>query len=194
VLGAFIIGRSYITEQNIVQRYLVARSDREARRGVLAGSLACLPIWIAFLFIGAGLWAFYQMHPRSLPAEIIARPDNILPYFVATQLPPGVVGLILAAIIAAAQSTISADLNSVSTVVTTDYFTRFLPRSTDKQRLVFARAVVAAGGLVSTLAALLLTSGRARAANELSVMIMGIFAAGMPGLFSLGFLVTRLFR
>ena len=191
VLGAFIIGRTYITEQNIVQRYLVARSDREAMRGVLLGSLACLPIWFTFLFIGAGLWAFYQMPPHSLPAEITAKPDSILPYFVATQLPPGLVGLILAAILAAAQSTISADLNSVSTVATTDYFSRFLPRSTDKQRLVFARAVVAAGGLVSTLAALLFTSGRGRAANELSVMIMGVFSAGMLGLFSLGFLTRK---
>ena len=191
LLGAIGSARSYITEQNMVQRYLVARTDRGAKIGVFAGAFACVPIWITFMFIGAGLWAFYHMGHNSLPADVVARPDSVLPYFVATQLPAGLVGLILAAILAAAQSSISADLNSVSTVVTTDYFARFRPKSSDKSRLLVGRLVVLVGGLVSTGAALLLTNGRALAANEIAVTVTGIFAAGMLGLFSLGFLTRR---
>ena len=189
--GFVIMGRSYTIDQNIVQKYLVARTDREAQRGAMVGALSCLPIWLTFMLIGACLWSFYHLTGVELPAEVRSKPDNILPYFVATQLPSGVVGIVLAAILAAAQSTVSADLNSISTVVTTDYFAHFLPRSTDQARLKFGRGVVLVSGLIITGIALLLTRTRAVSAVEVGMTLVAIVAGGMLGLFALGFLTRR---
>lgn len=185
--GLMYFGRYYTTEQNMVQRYLVARSDREARRGVVLGILSTVPTWFAFAFIGAALWAFYRLGPEPLPSSVIQQPDNILPYFVATQLPAGLVGLILAALLSSAMSSVSADLNSMATVATEDYFARWKPASPDRVRLAFGRAMVLAGGLLATGAALVLTLTRSVAAYELVVISVSIVAGGMLGLFALGF-------
>lgn len=192
--GIFGYGRGYITEQNMVQRYLVARTDREAQRGALFGALVCLPLWLTFAFIGALIWAFYQLAGTTLPPEIASKPDSILPYFVSNHLPTGVVGLMLAAILAAMQSTISADLNSVSTVVTTDYFSRWLPHTKDKTQLLFGRAVVIVAGALVTWIAMLLVQTRGRAVMETGAVLVSIIAGGMLGLFGLGFLCRRATR
>jgi solute:Na+ symporter, SSS family len=189
--GLSSFGRMYIVEQNIVQRYLVARTDRDAQRAVFSGASFCVVIWITFMVIGACLWAFYQMTGATLPAAIQQKPDNILPYFVATQLPSGLVGLILAGILAAAMQAFSADLTSVATVATQDYFGRFRPQSTDRTRLLFGRCSVLMGGGLAALVALQLTSGRNRAIYELVPTLMSILAGGMLGLFALGFMSKR---
>jgi len=79
--GFSSFGRLYIVEQNIVQRYLVARTDREAQRAVFTGASFCVVIWQTFMVIGACLWAFYHMTGAAVPAAIQQKPDNILPYF-----------------------------------------------------------------------------------------------------------------
>ncbi|MBM3801582.1 MAG: sodium/solute symporter [Acidimicrobiia bacterium] len=189
--GLTMMGRSYTIDQNIVQRYLVARSDREAQQGALVGAVSCLPVWMTFMLIGACLWSFYRTTGAALPAEIAAKPDNILPYFVATQLPAGIVGLILAAILAAAQSSVSADLNSISTVLTSDYFTHFLPQSSDRSRLAFGRSAVLATGVVTTMIAVLLTRTRSVSAAEVGLTLITIVAGGILGLFALGFFTRK---
>jgi SSS family solute:Na+ symporter len=146
------------------------------------------------MVIGACLWAFYHMSGAVVPAAIQQKPDNILPYFVATQLPSGVVGLILAGILAAAMQAFSADLTSVATVSTEDYFARFRPGSSDRIRLRFGRCAVLVGGVLASLVALQLTSERNRAVYELFPTILSILAGGMLGLFGLGFLSTRATR
>jgi SSS family solute:Na+ symporter len=192
--GLMHFGRSYMTEPNMVQRYLVARSDWDARRGALAGALACLPIWLTFAFIGSSLWGYYQISGAALPAEVIQKPDNILPYFIATQFPAGLVGLILAAILSAANSSISSDLNSIGTVVTQDYFVRAFPRASERARLLFGRGGVLVAGLISIGIAMLLISTRAKAQVEMIITLGMIFAGGLLGLFALGFLSTRATR
>ena len=192
--GLLHFGRAYMTEPNMVQRYLIARSDREAQRGVMAGALSCLPIWLTFAFIGSCLWAFYQLTAQDIPPDVLQKPDNILPYFITTQLPPGLVGLILAAILSACNSSVSSDLNSVGTVVTQDYFTRALPHTSERVRLLFGRCAVAVTGLLCVCIALILISARAKALVELIVTLGMIFSGGMLGLFALGFLSKRATR
>jgi len=192
--GILHFGRSYMTEPNMVQRYLMARSDGEAQRGVMAGALSCLPIWLTFAFIGSCLWAFYQLTADGIPPEILQKPDNILPYFISTQLPVGLVGLILAAILSACNSSVSSDLNSVGTVVTQDYYIRARPNSLEKNRLLFGRCAVTLTGLICIAIALILISARAKALIELIVTLGMIFSGGMLGLFALGFFSTRATR
>ena len=187
-------GRAYSIEQNIVQRYLVARTDREAQRATLTGAVSCLVIWVTFFFIGSSLWAFYRLGASRLPAAVTERPDDILPYFIATELPHGLIGLILAAILAAAMQAFSADLTSVGTVATADYLARFRPHTSDRQRLVFARLAILAGGLLAMGVALQLTESRTRAVYEIFVILASIVAGGLLGLFALGFLCERATR
>lgn len=194
ISGLVHFGRSYITEPNMVQRYLVARTDREAQRGVLAGAFACVPIWLTFAFIGSCLWAFYQLTGLSIPADVASKPDNVLPYFVATQLPPGLVGLVVAAIFSAANSNVSSDLNSVATVLTSDFFARAQPTSSERARLMVGRVSVLAGGIAATIVALVLMSSRARAMIELVITLGMVFSGGMLGLFALGFVSRRATR
>jgi SSS family solute:Na+ symporter len=184
-------GRSYIVEQNMVQRYLVARSDREAQRAVLAGAGLCVAIWVTFTFIGSCLWAFYRISGASLPAEILNRPDNILPYFVATELPAGLIGLVLAGILAAAMQSFSADLTSIATVATEDYYRRFFRGTSDMASLRFCRLAVVLGGLAAIGVALQLSEARLRALYEAFVVLAMVLAGGLLGLFALGFLSRR---
>ncbi|MPY90270.1 MAG: hypothetical protein GEU99_20390 [Luteitalea sp.] len=189
--GLLHFGRMYATEQSMVQRYLVARSDADARRGAMMGVLTTVPVWFAFAAVGACLWGFYQTMDISIPAGVEAKPDTVLPYFIATQLPPGLIGLILAALLSAAMSSVSADLNSVAAVATQDYFARALPHTSDRARLWFGRAAVLASGALSTAAALALTLTRSTAAYEVVVVSVSVIAAGMLGLFALGFFTRR---
>jgi SSS family solute:Na+ symporter len=191
ITGLAHFGRSYLVEQNMVQRYLVARTDRQAQMATLTGAMSCLVIWLTFSFIGSALWAHYHLSDKQLPASVTSQPDNILPYFIATTLPHGVIGLILAAILAAAMQAFSADLTSVATVVTQDYYSRFLPRSTDAQRLRFGRVGLTVVGLLAMGVALQLTAARTRAVYEIFVILASIVAGGVLGLFALGFLTTR---
>jgi len=192
--GVLHFGRAYMTEPNMVQRYLIAKTDAEAKRGVLAGALSCLPIWLTFAFIGSCLWAFYQITQQSVPPEVLQKPDNILPYFINTQLPTGLVGLILAAILSSCNSSVSSDLNSVGTVATQDYFVRAAPDSSQKSRLFFGRCAVACTGLLCICLANILISARVKALVELIVTLGMIFSGGLLGLFALGFLSKRATR
>jgi SSS family solute:Na+ symporter len=149
---------------------------------------------MTFAFIGSCLWAFYQISASALPPEVVQKPDNILPYFIATQLPQGMVGLILAAILSAANSTFSSDLNSVATVVTQDYFSRAFPQASERAKLLFGRSGVLIAGMFAMGIAILLISTRAKAQVEMVITLGMIFAGGLLGLFALGFLTKRATR
>ena len=191
IAGLLHFARYYVTEQSIIQRYLVARTDREAKSGVRLGVLITVPTWVTFAFIGTFLWSFYDLSGTTLPQQVLAQPDNIVPHFIATQLPTGLVGLILAGLLAPSMSSVSADLNSVATVLTKDFFARAFPRTADRGQLRFGRFAVFIGGVWCTGAALLLTLTRSTAAYEMVVISVSIVAGGMLGLFGLGFLSLR---
>jgi solute:Na+ symporter, SSS family len=184
--------RRYITDQHIVQHYLIAKSDHAASRGAFFGALTCLPIFGVFMFIGGSLYGFFALHAGD-PGPI--RPDEVMPYFLSKYIPAGAVGLILAAIFAAAMSSVSADLNSIATVLTTDYFSTLRPRSSDRSRLVFGRLMVLTGGGLATLSAILLLPSEGSAPVMLrAVTIATIISAGSLGLFCLGFFTSRATR
>ena len=135
-------GRRYVADQHMVQRYLIAKSDREASRGALWNAALCVPVWTVFMFIGSCLWGYYQLTGGTPPTKA----DDVVPFFIMNEMASGVVGLILAAILAASMSSISADLNSIATVVTTDYIAFFRPLMSDRLRLIGGRIVRARGG------------------------------------------------
>jgi len=183
--------RRYSCDQNLVQRYLAARTDAEATRAARLGATLCVPVWAMFMLAGACLPGFFAL--AGLPGPALA--DDAMPYFMAHFLPPGLVGLVLAAILAAAMSTVSADLNSVATVVTADYFTPAFPAASDRAKLRCGRLVVVLAGLLAAgIGLLLVPSQGAAPLMERALTVTTILSGGTLGLFSLGFLTRTATR
>lgn len=187
--GFFWYLQKYTGDQTIVQRYLVARSDREALKGVSMGALMCLPTWAVFMLIGTLVWAFFQLSGEALPKHI-DRPDEVFPYFLTRHVPQGLAGLFMAALFAAGMSTLASDLNCLSAVLVEDYYRKLRPDSTDRQRLVMGRIVVALCGVAAVATAVVIAAAGERALS-LYFTVSSILTGGIAGLFLLAFLSPR---
>ena len=187
--GVFYAIQKYGTDQTIVQRFLTAKSDRAAIRAALMGTLLCVPVWTLFIFIGTLLWSYYQLGPAQLPEGVTG--DKVFPHFIMTQLPVGVTGLILAALISAAMSSLDSDLNCLAAVGVEDYYRRFRPQATDGQCLVLGRIIVCVSGLCAIGIACLYCLFGGKAVLGTVFALYAIFSGGIAGIFALAFLTTR---
>ena len=187
--GFFWYLQKYTADQTLVQRYLVAKSDREALKGVAFGALLCVPAWTLFMLIGTLVWAYYQLSGDLLPAHI-DKPDKIFPHFLATRIPPGLAGLFMSSLFAAAMSMLSSDLNCLSVVGVEDYYRKLRPNSTDRQRLTMGKLIVAGCGIVSVLIAIVIAAYSERVLS-FYFTVSSIIAGGLAGLFLLAFLSPR---
>ena len=184
--------RNFGVDQNYVQRYQTTRSAAAAARSVWFAALAYIPLSLLFLFIGTALYVFYQVHPDLLPQALRAASagDRIFPHFIATQLPPGVRGLLVAALMAAAMSSIDSSLNCVSTLSLLDFHQRFFrPGMDDGTSLRLLRIYTLIWGLLGTAAGLAMI--RVQSALETTWRLGGIAGGGVVGLFLLGLLFKR---
>ncbi|MCF7863499.1 MAG: hypothetical protein K9L89_01770, partial [Kiritimatiellales bacterium] len=116
--------------------------------------------------------------------------DRVFPYFISTYLPPGLTGLLIAAVFAAGMSTISTSLNSSATLTLTDYYKRLVnPNASGKQEMAVLYSATISWGLLGTGLAFLLVQVT-ESALDMWWMLSGIFSGGMVGLFLLG-LISR---
>jgi solute:Na+ symporter, SSS family len=166
------------TNQQTVQRYLSCRSVADARRAAWLGWAVGLVVTAATLYVGVILYATYHSGHATLPEGLA--PDAVLPHFVSTRLAPGVAGLLVAAILAAAMSSLDSALSSLATATAVD----LLPDEADPRRaLRRARAITLAWGLIAIGSALAL-AGRGTLL-ALGVRVMGWFAGPVLALFLL---------
>lgn len=187
--GVFWYLQKYGADQTVVQRYLVTRSDSQAVKGAALGALMCVPVWTLFMLIGTLLWSFYRLTGEQLPAHI-SKTDQIFPWFLSTHIPPGLAGLFMASLFAAAMSTLASDLNCLSVVGVEDYYRKLKRDTTDAQRLRVGKVLVALFGNASTLMALVLARYTENALS-LYFTFTSILSGGLFGLFFLAFLSTR---
>ncbi len=187
--GIFYGIQKYGTDQTIVQRYLTAKSDKGAIRAAIMGVLLSLPLWALFMFIGTGLFSFYHVSGSTLPANI--NPDAVFPYFIMTQLPDGVTGLVISALIAAAVSSLDSDLNCLAAIGVEDYYTRFRPNSSDKDRLKMGKIIVVISGILSLLIASLYVAAGSQGVLGIVFGLYAIFSGGIAGIFLLGIFSKR---
>jgi SSS family transporter len=127
--GAFLSMASHGADQLIVQRLLAAPSVKGARKALIGSGVAVIFQFLLFLMIGVGLYAYYR-------AREFASPDAIFPSFIVDVMPPGLTGLVVAAILAAAMSTVSGSLNSLSAATTHDIYLPVTKRSADDPRVL----------------------------------------------------------
>ncbi len=189
VNGAFYTLQKYGTDQTIVQRYLTAKSDKDAKRAAYIGVFASVPVWTLFMLIGSLLYVFYNSGGAVLPTDMKA--DQVFPYFISTQLPVGAVGLVMAALIAAAVSSLDSDMNCMAAIGVEDFYQKLKPNCSDKERLFMGRLLVLFSGIAMTIVALLYVAWEGEGVLGIVFQLYAIFSAGVVGIFLLGLFSTR---
>jgi len=188
VIGSIFSTFAIVGDQPVIQR--VFSAPLEAVRRTSATYAVC-GILIAMLVNGMGLAIFYYLHHTPTVMEPGMANDQILPLFVAQKLPVGVAGLMIAAIFAAAMSTLSSTMNSVATLVLDDFVVRVRPQLSERNRLRVLRGTSYAVGLIGTGIALLMASMNITSMfatwNELGALLGG----GVVGIYMLGMFTRR---
>lgn len=187
--GAFFYLQKYTADQTVVQRYLVARNDGQALRGILLGAALCVPVWCLFMMAGTLLWGYYHFSHEALPG-FISRGDQVFPFFLSTHLPPGVGGVFLAALFGAGMAMIASDLNCLATVYVKDFYLSWRPSATDHQSLSVGRVCVFASGIAAFSGAWALAQSQGTLL-ALYYAITSVVAGGLAGIFVLAFLSGR---
>ena len=185
--GIVINLQNFGIDQSYIQRYQTARSLEDARRSVWIGVLVYIPVGLMFLLVGTLLYSYYQVNPDLLPEALKAASsgDRIFPHFIVNELPAGITGLLIAALAAAAMSSVDTSINSSSTILMTDVYKRLInPAASDADAMRFLRISTIVLGALGTGTALLMIS--IKSALDVWWHLAGIFSGGMLGLFLLG--------
>ena len=181
---------SYGSDQTVIQRYLTTKDEKSAAMGIWTNGILSIPATIIFFSIGSALFVFYKTYPHLLnPTE--PNTDGIFPWYIVTQLPPGIAGLLIAAIFAAAMSSLDSSMNSVATAVTTDFYRRFFPAVDDRSCLKIARWITVVVGLSGMSFALVMAGWGIQSLWDQLNTFIGLFAGGLGGLFLLGIFTRR---
>jgi solute:Na+ symporter, SSS family len=184
--GMFLTTASHGTDQLMVQRLLVARNERDSKLALLSSGAVVLAQFTLFLLVGAGLWVFYRMFP---PATRFPTLDYVFPTFIVDHMPRVMSGLLIAAILAAAMSNLSAALNALSSTTMMDFYLRIKPQTSDRTRLRLSRGATVIWGVL--LFVLALASRRGGKVLETGLTIASLAYGGLLGVFLLGVLTRR---
>jgi SSS family solute:Na+ symporter len=208
--GFFMNLNNFGMDQNYVQRYHTTTSIKEAASSIWLCVYLYLPISLVFFILGSALFAYYESNPELLnyvqmqvagerlpngsAAEISQLAstltaadvgDKIMPHFMVTKVPTGLLGLIIAAIMSAAMSTISSGMNASATVFSVDIYQRYIKSDLSAKQslrlLYIATTVFGVLGMVTGIAMI-----GVKSVLDVWWMLSGIFAGGMLGLFLLG--------
>ena len=183
--GAFLTTASHGTDQLIVQRLLAARNQRQSVLALLSSGIAIFFQFGLFLFVGVMLFAYYRV-----PSAAFGRADRIYPTFIVSHMPHGISGLLIAAILAAAMSNLSAALNSLSSSSMMDFYLRFRPGTSESRRMRLARVATVVWALVLFVLAVLALH-RVGRVIEVGLQIASIAYGALLGVFLLGVLTKR---
>lgn len=214
--GFFINLNNFGMDQNYIQRYHTARTTKQAARSLWVCVAMYVPASLLFFIIGTALYAYYQVQPHAIdpvrlqvaaaqlhlpitdlqvghlamslqPAQYA---DKVLPFFMVQNVPTGVLGLLVSAILSAAMSTISSNMNSSATVFSKDVVQRYFRKEmTDRQQLRLLHIATVIFGLIGLAAGLAMIG--AQSLLDTWWELSGIFAGGMLGLFLLGLISRR---
>jgi len=184
--GGFLTMASHGTDQLIVQRLLTCRDLKSARKALVGSAISVMVQFVIFLTVGLGLWAFYQGRPFE-------RSDEIFALFIVQELPPGITGLLIAGIFAAAMSSLSSSINSLASASAYDFWAPLRGADGEEDRILRAGkgftllwAALLIGGAI-----LFIPLSRGTTAVEVALGIASVVYGGLLGAFGLGVLVDR---
>jgi len=196
---------SYTSDQCVVQRYMTTRDEAGAAKSILFNGTLSFVNNIVFFLLGVALYTFIASHPGFLPDAV--KGDAVFPYFIGFGLPPGVSGLLLAAVAAATMSTLSANLNAAASAFTTDFYARLLqggprfvaasdgtkpvPPVNDSALLRCGKICTIAVGLLGGGFALVLANMDIQSIYDQFQRFLGILTGGLGCLFFMGIFMKR---
>ena len=180
---------SYTADQAVVQRYMTTPDIRRAANSIWTAAFLTVPSSLLFFALGASLYVFYKTNPEKLDPTYLT--DQILPLFIANEVPVGLAGLIVAGIFAAAQSTISTSMNSTATAVVSDFLRPAGALKSERGYLNAARAITFVFGVMGTMLGLLFIDPTNRSLFDSFIKVIGLFMGVLGGLFILGVLTRR---
>ena len=214
--GFFINLNNFGMDQNYIQRYHTAKSSRQASKSVWMCVWLYVPASLLFFIIGTSLFAYYQTHPELIEivkqqvaseklgshasqSQIIRytsqlKPadygDKVMPHFMVTKIPTGLIGLIISALLSAAMSTISSGMNASATVFTMDIHKRYFKKNlSEKGKFFTLHIATVVFGLLGLIAGIGMIG--VKSLLDAWWQLSGIFAGGMLGLFLLGIISRR---
>ncbi|WP_415909605.1 sodium:solute symporter [Oleiharenicola sp. Vm1] len=176
-------------DQVLMQRVFATKSVKEAGRSVWIFAALVLPGSLILYLIGTGLYVYYHSFPERM--NPLLPNDATLPLFIAAELPAGVTGLVLAGLFSAAMGTLSSILNSVSTLVSVDFYERLAARPDPKTSIRIAEWVTVLAGLVGIGLAILLSRFNISSFLDVALELAGLFGGAFGGAYTLGMFTRR---
>jgi Na+/proline symporter len=180
---------SYTTDQSVIQRYLTTPTEKQAAKALWTNALITPVAGVIFYALGTSLFLFYQSHPQLLKPEL--QTDAILPLFIVQQLPSGISGLVIAALFAAAMSTLDSGMNSISATVTTDFRRWYNDTPGMSLQLKLAKIITIVSGAIATGSAILLATFSIQSVWDMIFILSGLVTGGLGGIFILGIFSKR---
>ena len=187
--GFFINLTTYGTDHTMVQRYLVTPTQKEAQKSLWIGALLTIPATFIFFFMGTALFVFYQVNPSALNNNFINN-DAIFPWYIVSQLPSGVSGILIAAIFAAAMSSLSSSMNSGAASFSADVYDRY-GFVWNEDPLKMARWTTLCIGMMGILFALFMATADIKSLWDQFNKILGLIFGSLGGVFMLGLLTKK---
>jgi SSS family transporter len=185
--GTFLTMASHGTDQLMVQRMLAARNLRESQLALLSSGVVIFIQFALFLLIGAGLYVFYGQHPA-----VFSSTDRIFPTFIVREMPIGIAGLLVAAILAAAMSNLSAALNSLSSTTVVDFYMHLRPHADTRERNLISKSSTILWAIVLfAIAVYSAAVGGKGHVVEIGLSIASVAYGCLLGVFLLGTLTPR---
>ncbi|MDQ8181680.1 sodium/solute symporter [Pelagicoccus sp. SDUM812005] len=173
-----------ISDQNYVQRVQCTPTLGDAKKAIATQMAVAVPINLLLFGLGTALFLFYRSNPGDL--NPVMKTDGIFPFFAAQQLPPGVSGLVVAALLAATMSTISSAICSVSNLGVDDFYRRFRAGTTDREAVIMGRILTVVVGALGIAAALFLADFKTPSIWDLANRLISFITSATLGIFALG--------
>ena len=191
IIGGFFIQMiPFTSDQVIAQRFLTTRDEKSAARSVWAHAGIVVPASLLFFGLGTALFVYYSSRPEMLPGADVTN-DIIVPWFIATRLPAGLAGLVIAGLFAATMSTVDSGMHSIATSLVNDVHRKLRPDVDDRQRLKMARILTVAAGLFGTISAVLISKMDPGSLWDMILLLVGLFGSSLCGVFLLGVFTRR---
>ena len=179
---------SYISSQDVVQRFTTTTDIKELRKMTFGNGFLSIGTTTVIYLIGTALFVFYHQNPQLLQT---AHQDQIFASFIVYQLPIGVSGILIAAIYAASQSTLSTGLNSVATSWVLDIQDSFNRQISEEKQTKIAKLVSLGVGIIAIIVSMILANGEIKSAYEWFNSFMGLVLGVLAGIFVLGVITKK---
>jgi len=184
----------YASDQTMVQRYCSTPTIKEARKAIYVCGFGALPMWTFFMLIGTSLYVFFKQFPQPEATAMLdgtRDPEGILPFFIVRYMPNGFKGVVLAAVLSAAMSTLSSGINSISTVGVVDFYKKIVKNKSDRHYLKAAYLISACAGILMIGGTFILLKAETITLQNTLFIVTAIIGGGGLGIYCVGFFTNK---